>query len=510
MSRPNLFPRRLVGNLRGSALLPLLSMLLAGCAVGPDYVRPPVKSAEVPNWSAPLPHEGQTTKLVGWWQRWNDPALTALLTAAQSGNTTIAQSASRIQQARASYRSLTSVLLPSITGNASDVRSKGGQQAQFGPPGGDGRQRSESISADLAWELDLFGGGRRGRAASRERLDARESDWHDARVLIAAEVATQYVNLRACEVLLTGYEIDVKSRGETSRLTELKRQAGFEAPANAALAMASAAEANARRRQQSADCDVLKKVLAELTALPEAELVSIVTPGRAQLPKTGGFTIAAVPATVIAQRPDVASAERELIAATSDIGVAIADRLPRLSLTGSIGYSALTFGGIETRGQTWNYGPFLSLPIFDAGRRAANVDAARARADEAAASYKGRVLRAVREVEESLVRLESAAQREVDVNLALDGYQQFLTAAEARVRVGSGSLPELEEARRAVVVAQGSAVGVMRERLTAWIALYRAVGGGWDAAIDGAPLMSTPLPTPMLTPTPNHSTNTKN
>ncbi len=459
-----------------------LSLLLAGCAVGPDYTRPTVTSAEAQTWSAPLPHQGQSANLVDWWQRWNDPALSALLTAAQSGNPTIAQSAARIAQARASYQSLTSVLFPSLTGNASDVRSKGGQQAQFGPPGGDGRQRSENSSGDLAWELDLFGGGRRGRVASQQRLNARESDWHDARVLIAAEVATQYVNLRACEILLTGYEIDAKSRGETSRLTELKRQAGFEAPANAALAMASAAEANGRLIQQAADCDVLNKVLAELTALPEAQLRAIVAPGRAQLPKTVGFAVAAVPAAVISQRPDVASAERELMASTADIGVAMADRLPRLSLTGSIGYSALTFGGTETRGQTWNYGPFLSLPIFDAGRRAANVDAARARADEAAAAYKARVRRAVREIEESLVRLDSATKREADVNQALAGYQQFLNAAEARVKFGAGSLPELEEARRSVVVATGSAVGVARERLTAWIALYRAVGGGWDAS----------------------------
>lgn len=481
MSRSKLFS---TGRIRDTVGCGVLSVLFAGCAVGPDYARPTVASADAPAWFTPLPHQGQTAHLVDWWQRWNDPALSALLTAAQTGNPTIAQSAARIAQARAIDQSLRSVLFPSFTGSASDVRSKGGQQAQFGPPGGDGRQRSQNVSADLAWELDLFGGGRRGRAASQQRLAARKSDWHDARVLIAAEVATQYVNLRACEVLLTGYEIDAKSRGETSRLTELKRQAGFEAPANAALATASAAEANGRFLQQAADCDALNKVLAELTAMPEAQLRTIVAAGRAQLPQlpnTAGFKVTAVPAAVISQRPDVASAERELMAATADIGVAIADRLPRLSLTGSIGYSALTFGGTETRGQTWNYGPFLSLPIFDAGRRAANVDAARARADEAAAAYKARVLRAVREVEESLVRLDSATKREADVNQALAGYQQFLNAAQARVKFGAGSLPELEEARRLVVVATGSAVGVARDRLTAWIALYRAVGGGWDA-----------------------------
>ena len=111
--------------------------------------------------------------------------------------------------------------------------------------------------------------------------------------------------------------------------------------------------------------------------------------------------------------------------------------------------------------------------------RAANVDAARARYDEQLATYKGKTLRAVREVEESLVRLDSAAKREADANAALAGYQKYLTAAEAKVKVGAGSLTELEDARRAVVAAQGAAVGVARERLTAWIGLYKAVGGGW-------------------------------
>ncbi|MCY7389786.1 MAG: TolC family protein, partial [Burkholderiales bacterium] len=127
----------------------------------------------------------------------------------------------------------------------------------------------------------------------------------------------------------------------------------------------------------------------------------------------------------------------------------------------------------------WSYGPGLTLPIFDEGQRAAQVRLRQATYEESLATYKGRVLRAVLEVEEALVRLDSATKREADVVAALKGYQQFLAAAEARVKFGAGSLTELEEARRAVVVAQGSAVGVTRDRLTNWIALYKAVGGGW-------------------------------
>jgi outer membrane protein, multidrug efflux system len=349
-------------------------------------------------------------------------------------------------------------------------------------PGGDANQsqRIRNASLDASWELDVVGGARRGREAGIRRMDAREADWHDARVLIAAEVANQYVNLRTCEVLLTGYEVDAKSRAETARLTTLKKDAGFESPAAAALAKASSAESMSRLAAQKADCAIVVKILAELTATPEEELQKILAPNVAKLPEPKAFAIGGIPAEVISQRPDVASAEYDLAASLADIGVAIADRFPRISLTGTIGYQAFSSEGFNSNGRTWSYGPLLSLPIFDAGRRAAAVDVARARHDEMLAAYQVRTLRAVREVEESLVRLDSANRRQADANTALEGYQTYLRATEASVRAGAGSLPELEDARRATVAAQGVAVGVSRERLLAWVSLYRAVGGGWQ------------------------------
>jgi NodT family efflux transporter outer membrane factor (OMF) lipoprotein len=464
---------------------------LSGCAIGPDYVKPaPIGSVAMAAWVAPLPHDGRSGELIDWWQRWGDPVLIDLLAQAQQQNQTLAQSSARITQARASYRAATSALLPSFTANASDYRSKGGQSAlsTSGPqsaqfaPGTSETQRNQSLALDAAWELDVVGGARRGREAAAQRALARESDWHDARVSIAAEVAATYINLRACEVLLGGYRIDVASRAETARLTKLKVDAGFEAPANAALTDASAAEARTRLAQQQANCDLSVKSLAELTTLDETQLRAKLIAKTAKLPTPTGFAISAIPAAAISQRPDIASAERELMAASNDIGLAMADRFPRVSLAGSIGFSEDSGSGYNTRGRTWRYGPAISLPIFDMGRRAANVDGARARFEESLATYQGKTLRAVREVEEALVRLDSAERREKDANTALVGYQQFLTASEARVREGAGSLTELEEARRAVVQAQGVAVGVTLDRLVGWINLYKAVGGGWSAA----------------------------
>lgn len=459
----------------------LAALGTGGCAVGPDYIKPaPFGSVAMATWVAPLPHHGSSVELVNWWQRWNDPVLVELLAQAQRQNRSIAQSSARITQARAAYRAATSALLPSAAANASDNRSKGGQ-GELGATGNT-LERSRSLSLDAAWELDVVGGTRRGREAAAQRALARESDWHDARVSIAAEVAATYVNLRACEVLLGGYRIDVASRAETAQLTKLKVNAGFEAPANAALTDASAAEARARLAQQQANCDLSIKSLAELTALDETQLRAKLMASTAKLPSPTGFAISVIPAAAISQRPDIASAERELMAASNDIGLAMADRFPRVSLTGSIGFSENSGSGYDTRGRTWSYGPAISLPIFDMGRRAANVDGARARFEESIAAYQGKTLRAVREVEEALVRLDSAKRREKDANMALVGYQQFLTAAAARVREGAGSLTELEEARRAVVQAQGVAVGVTLDRLVGWINLYKAVGGGWSAA----------------------------
>jgi outer membrane protein, multidrug efflux system len=473
-------------NVTLATLIAATTATLSGCAIGPNYQKPaPIASAAQTQWQTPapvLPHDGKTANLNNWWADWNDPVLLSLIERAQAENSNVAVARARIAQSRASYAQITSNLFPNFNARGSDVRSRGQQQGGQGQQQGfsnDTNDRSRSIGLDAAWELDVVGGARRGRAAATERVASREATWHDARVSIAAEVATQYVNLRACEVLLQGYEIDSQSRNETARLTRLKEKAGFEAPANAALADASAAEARARLAQQQTDCNVLVQVLAELTVRPSQELVKTLDTKRATLPQPKQFMIDRVPASAVSQRPDVSAAEHDLIAASNDIGLAMADRFPRISLTGSIGYQRASFGGFESNGRTWSWGPQMSLPIFDAGKRAAAVDEARASYDAALATYQGATLRAVREVEESLLRINSAVAREKDANDALAGYQAFQRAADARVKAGGGSLPELEEARRAAVQAQGVAVGVSRERLLAWVSLYKSVGGGW-------------------------------
>ena len=457
----------------GPSSVLLASLLLTACAVGPTYTPPAATLIDA--WQAPLPHNGDRASLAAWWSRWNDPALRGFIEAAQAENPSVQQAAARIAQARAGQTIAGSNALPNVS--ASAAANRGNSAGGFALPGA-----STSVSATLqaAWELDLFGANRRGREAADARLSARHLDWHQARVSLAAEVASAYVNLRVNEALATGYERDAASRSETARLTGLKTSAGFEAPANAALANASASEARARLTAQRAELDLGIKALVALTGLPEASVRMALAANRAKLPVPANLTVPSIPANVLAQRPDLAAAERELAALTADIGAAEADRYPRISLSGSVGLSASRLAGITTESTTWGFGPSLSIPLFDAGRRIANVDLAKARYTESLAGYKAIAIRAVREVEEALTQLQSAQGRAGDVQASLSGYQAFEKAAQARLAAGAGSVLELQEARRAVLASEVAVLALERDRLNAWISLYRAVGGGWD------------------------------
>lgn len=444
--------------------------LVAGCAVQ----RPPeaVTASAPPRWYAPLPHNGTLADLTQWWQQFNDPLLMELLVAAQQASPTVAAAAARIEQSRATRTAAQASLLPTLDGQASASRAR---QPTTG--------LATSVQAGLqtAWEIDLFGANRGTARAAQARLEGAEAGWHDARVAVAAETANSYVSLRTCErqVVVTGN--DAKSRAETARLNALSAEAGFTAPATAALARASAAEASARATQQRAACEIEVKALVALTGLPEPQLREKLAARWTEPARFALIALDPIPARLLAQRPDVYAAEREVAAASNEVGSARADQYPKLSLSGNIAVGRARTGGGTFDLETWSIGPLaLTVPLFDGGRRAANVDAAQARYDEAVSTYKARVRQAVREVEEALVLLESARERSDDARVAVEGYRASFQATEARYRAGLASLIELEDQRRAALAAETALVNLQRERIAAWIALYRAVGGGWS------------------------------
>ncbi|MFM1987330.1 MAG: hypothetical protein RJA99_287 [Pseudomonadota bacterium] len=485
------------------ALRPLAALVLAaalaGCAgfkVGPDYAGPPAARsasqaqtaraaaalAVAPSpaaasaddgWQARLPHGGAPVDLARWWAQFDDPTLDTFLAAAQRESGSIAQAAARIEQARAQAVAAGAAGLPTLDLSAQSSRGT----INIGTTVLLANQNR--LVAQAGWEIDLFGRIAREREAAAARLDARAAEWHDARVSVAAETAAQYLQYRYCEVLVAIAEADATSRAGTATATERAAQAGFQAPANAALARASAAEAASRLTAQRAECDLTVKALVALTGLAEPAVRATLAKTAGRLPAPRAFDVKAVPATLLSQRPDLAAAERSLAAASADIGSAEGDRYPRLSLAGSVGPLRLDTGSVGATIATWSIGPSLSLPIFDGGRRRANVESARAVYVAAEADYRAKARQAVREVEEALVRLASAADREADARTAADGYRRNVTAAEVRWKGGLGSLLELEESRRLQLVADSSLAGVQRDRVAAWVSLYRALGGGW-------------------------------
>ena len=453
----------------------LLAAGLAGCASttapgpGPASVTTPTA------WMAPLPHGGAATDLVRWWASFSDPVLPALVDAAQDASPTLAAAAARIERARAARVAAGAAALPRIdaAGGLSSGRSLPRQPTVT----------SASLGLQAAWEIDVFGGLAAGRSAAQARLEGAKAGWHGARVSLAAEVASSYVDLRGCEAQLAQARLDAASREETSRLTELSASAGFTAPADAALARAGAAQSRGLVLARQAQCETLLKSLVEVTALAEPALRERLAAGTAVLPAPAPIAVATLPAELLAQRPDLAEAARNVVAAAGDRRSAAARELPQVRLSGSLGGASLRSAGVSANGSTWSLGPLLvSLPVFDGGASAADSAAARAEYDAAVVVYQAQVRRALREVETAFVALDSTARRQQDAQAAARDFEASLVATQARQRSGLASLFDLEAARRNAVQAQSALVELQSERATAWISLYRALGGGWQAS----------------------------
>ncbi len=457
--------------LRFALLAGTIGLTLSGCASVADTSALAIETPPL-NWQAPVPHQGEVAALSDWWAAQGDPMLVAIIDAAQEVSPTVAAATSRIAQARASREVAGAALLPRLDAGLNSTR---GKTSPLFP-----QNTSTQLGLQTSWEVDLFGANAAARGAAQARLEGSRAQWHDARVLVAAEVANQYLNYRICERQLVVVKSDAESRAESLRLTQLAADAGFQPPATAALSRAGAAEGRARVTQQRAQCDLTVKALVALTGWAEPHL-------RAELARGAGLgsfratRLDVLPAQLLMQRPDLFAAEREVAAASADLGAARAQRYPRLTLSGAVGRLRFVSNTINTEITTWQVGPVaVTVPVFDGGRISANIDAARARYAEAAAVYRARARQAVREVEEALVILDSTAAREEDAKIVVEGQRAFLAATRERYRGGLASLFELEETRRNALAAELSLVALERERQSAWIGIYRAAGGGWD------------------------------
>jgi len=466
-----------------SKFLLLAPLLLTACnggllaTVGPDYQTPPLPVAK--SWQAPQPHQGRTADLLRWWDRFQDPVLNRFLVSAEKESYSVANARARIEQARAGLIGADSALMPSLDASLSASRSS----FSFGGPPFERDQYQVGLQSE--WEIDLFGGLARQQQASQSQLQSRQASWHDARVAVAVEVANAYLGYRYCEIQARQLQADAESRQASAKLTSLAGQQGFRSAADMALSDASAAEGQNNLLNQQGQCERSIKSLVALTALDEAVVrqALLEQPGVGKLPSPPAFKLDSVPARALLQRPDLAAVERDMAEAGAKIGVEQAKRFPKLSLSGNITPTLQSMNGAALAlAQTWSLGPTLSLPLFDAGKRAANVESAQAQYDAAASNYRSKARTAVKEVEDALVRLDNVARRLPQAQQAASGYRQYFQANRQLFDTGLGNLLDLETARRNQLNADLAVKSLEQEQVSAWIALYRAVGGGWDDA----------------------------
>ena len=456
-----------------------LTLLLAGCAaVGPDYVPPKLSDAGVPGqWTSGSDMAGSdkavtnTSPAFQWWAELDDPLLNQMVTEGFRTSPTLDIAVARVSQARAAYAGTRAAELPAITGDAESERSASDSS---------GKPSTDSwLSTNASWEIDLFGAVRRGNEGAAARAAAQQATLADVRVSLAADITDAYLSFRACQSNVALSEQDVVSREATEKLTAASVTEGFTAPYQAIRSKASVAEAKTQLASTRAYCARQENLLTRLTGIPRPELMKQLAgkpTGLDRLPVPRHFGVA-IPAQSLTQRPDIRAAERKVAAASADIGLAEADRYPRLTLNGSLGYEVEGTGGGALSFGTWSFGPSLSLPIFDGGRRKAAVDVAKARYDEALAEFKAKARNAIQEVEDALTRYAAAHERAENARVSANQYQQFFKTVEIRYREGASNLLELEDARRSMLDAQQTLLNVMQERLQAWVALNRATGG---------------------------------
>jgi multidrug efflux system outer membrane protein len=448
-------------------------LIVSGCMTPADLQEPNVKIATV--WHATLPHDGRTSDLVSWWSTSFDTSLTALIAAAQAESPSLEFAVAEIERARATLTSAQANLFPGLSGSASLARS------------GIGGDRANRIAAttttggslDASWEIDLFGKTRQKSEAAKLRFQERTVDWHGARVSLVGEVADNYVQYRACRQLVRVYAAELASQSETIRAMETAANSGFTSSADLALGRAGVASSASTLTAQRAECEVLVKSLTRLTGGDEPYVRDLLAKGKSGIPAPRTLKLSAVPADALRQRPDINALELEVAASIAEVGAAKADLYPSLSLSGSV-----TINGSSLTGNSapWSFGPALSIPLFDGGSRRSAVGSAAASYDAAVAAYKSGVLDAVAEVETALVRIDSSRRRIGDASVAARNYRAYFNAVDSNWKAGGANLLDREEARRSAQSAEVSLIEIRRDSARYWIALYRALGGGWGAS----------------------------
>lgn len=465
----------------------LLGCTLAGCAVGPDYTGPP--KLDMPReWSVKPGSRRQTATLDRWWLRLRDPVLNRLIEQAVEANPDVAKAKAVVREARATVQQTSAGLLPSVSGSASVTGNKtsaGSASAVVDTA----PYTLHQAGFDSSWELDLFGGTQRNIEAAVRGQQSAEEDLRDSLVTLIGDVAAYYVDARGYQARIELARRTSVSQRDTEKLTRSKYEAGSGNAVDLAKATAQAAstEANVPTYRAALAADIHR--LGILLGRPPDAVASLMarpTPVPApRMPLPTGL-----PADLLISRPDVASAERKLAQATAQIGAAEADRYPAVSLTGSVGTSALRAGDLAKYSSvSWSVGPSVTVPVFDAGKRLATVRIAEAQRDQAFATFHSTLLTALEDVENALVSLSQERVRAAKLTEAAKNYREAAQLSRSLFETGSASFIDVLDAERSLYSAEDSLIQSKVSAAKDYISLAKALGGGWTDPVE----TSTPI-----------------
>ncbi len=468
--------------LRPHHLLILLACarLTACMAVGPDYVPPelevPAAWQQVDPATHPATHAAATEALSRWWQGLNDPMLSALVDEALQAAPDLRNAQARLRESRARRAVAASDQYPSVTASGTGRRSRSSEET------GSGDTRSlYNAGFDATWELDVFGGVRRGVEAADADLAASVENLRDARVSLAAETALNYVEVRALQTRLAIARDNLASQSETLQLTSWRYQAGL-------VGSQDVEQARTNLEQTRSQIPSLEISLAE--AEHRLDILFGHPPGTlharlaepAPLPAAPERIAVGIPADTLRQRPDVKAAERKLAAETARVGVAEAARYPAFKISGSIGVEALELSALGNRGAaTTSLLAGITAPVFNAGRLRNQVRIQDAVREQALVAYEKAVLTALQEVENALVAIARNDERTRALASAVASAENAAELARQNYSAGLIDFQSVLNTERTVLSVSDSLANTRADGLLALIRLYKALGGGWSS-----------------------------
>jgi NodT family efflux transporter outer membrane factor (OMF) lipoprotein len=472
------------------------SCLLTACvSVGPDYKK---KDYPVSHSFASL-EQGITTGenpggqyLDSWWTVFHDPVLECLMERAVQKNTDLRIAAARVQQARAQAMVSSSALLPEgeLRGSYQRIRRTEDPVSVRGLSS-DGSSSSQDVTVsrdqdlyltgfDASWEIDIFGGVRREIEAAYATLGAYQEDLRQTLITLQGEVALNYIDVRGLQLRLDIAGRQIKARRDYAEITEARAKAGLVSELDAARARGELATAEAiipaLERSLRAAVHRLGVLLGEEPAsLQDQLLVS------APLPEIPGDLPVGLPADLLRRRPDIRRAERELAAATAQIGVSVAELFPKFSLTGSYGFQAGEGGKLlRDESNFWQIGPSVRWPLLNFRRRCAQIEVSKAIRDESLARYEQTVLLSFEEVENALVALSREKRRSQSLSESVSANDLAVKLALDRYLAGLQSFLVVIDAQAAFYSAEDQLAQSVENQAIAFISLYKALGGGWQ------------------------------